>query len=80
MDIVTLSCSRFKKVIMAAKNSSGRPKESVAKSAGEMERKGYFPYDRRGYTPVASAPRNPKPPQGGTGQVTLNGAAQKAES
>jgi hypothetical protein len=65
---------------MAGKSSSGRAKEGAGKSAGEMERKGYFPYDRRGYTPVASAPKNPKPPQGGTGQVRLNDAPQKAES
>jgi hypothetical protein len=64
---------------MADKNSSGRSKESAAKPTAGAIRKGYTPFDR-GYTPMASAPKNPKPPQGGTGQVTLDGAPQKSES
>jgi hypothetical protein len=64
---------------MADKSRSGRSRESKAKSTADAIRKGYTPYDR-GYTPVAFAPKKPKPLQGGTGQVTLSGAPQQAES
>lgn len=65
---------------MAEKNNSSRSTENARTPAGGSERKVYAPYEKRGYTPVASAPKNPKPPQGGTGQVSPNGAVLNAES
>ena len=61
---------------MSKKSSSDPAIPERPVPSNGLQREGYVPFERKGYTPVASAPKLPKAPQGGTGQSSPKPAVE----